>query len=88
MMKLRDSIATRLRAERTRNPASISGRRNRFTPEHNVETGSGDTKPPMWVPGAIDRGMTLTTHLHLVPRLRMVELYLHSGICLDDVVLN
>jgi hypothetical protein len=27
-------------------------------------------------------------HLHLVPRSRLVELYLHSLMCLHDVVLN
>jgi hypothetical protein len=32
--------------------------------------------------------MKLTTHLHLVPRSRMVELYLNSYICLYDIVLN
>jgi hypothetical protein len=32
--------------------------------------------------------MKLTTHLHLVPRIRMVELYLHSPIYLHGVVLN
>jgi hypothetical protein len=34
------------------------------------------------------RGVRLTTHLHLVPRSRLVELYLHSLICLHGVVLN
>jgi hypothetical protein len=34
------------------------------------------------------RGVTLTTHLHLVPRSRMVELYLYSAIFLYGVVLN
>jgi hypothetical protein len=29
-----------------------------------------------------------TTHLYLVPRSRMVELYLHSRIRLHDVVFN
>jgi hypothetical protein len=29
-----------------------------------------------------------TTHLHLVPRLRMVELYLHSPIRIHGTVLN
>jgi hypothetical protein len=33
-------------------------------------------------------GVKLTTHLHLAPRSRMVELYLHSPIHLHDVVLN
>jgi hypothetical protein len=30
----------------------------------------------------------LTTHLHVVPRLRMMELYLHSPTRLHDVKLN
>jgi hypothetical protein len=33
-------------------------------------------------------GVKLTTHLQLMPRLRMVELYLHSPICLNVIVLN
>jgi hypothetical protein len=33
-------------------------------------------------------GVKLTTHLHLVPKSRMVELYLHSPISLRGVVLN
>jgi hypothetical protein len=33
-------------------------------------------------------GVKLTTHLHLVLRLRMVELYLHSAISLHGLVLN
>jgi hypothetical protein len=32
--------------------------------------------------------MKLTTHLHPLPRSRMVELYLHSSIRLHAVVLN
>jgi hypothetical protein len=32
----------------------------------------GPTQPPIqWVPGALSRGVKLTTHLHLVPRSRM-----------------
>jgi hypothetical protein len=44
----------------------------------------GPTQSPIqWVPGALSLGvkqlgMKLTTRPHLVPRLRMVELYLHS----------
>jgi hypothetical protein len=34
------------------------------------------------------RDVNLTAHLHLVPRLRTVELYLHSLIRLHGVVLN
>jgi hypothetical protein len=33
-------------------------------------------------------GTKLTTHLHLVPKLRNMELYLHSPIGLHGVVLN
>jgi hypothetical protein len=33
-------------------------------------------------------GVKLTTHLHLMSRLRVMELYLHSPIRLHDVVLN
>jgi hypothetical protein len=32
-------------------------------------------------------GVKLTTHLHLVPRSRKVELYLHSPICFHGIVL-
>jgi hypothetical protein len=34
------------------------------------------------------RGVKLTIHLHLEPRLRMVELYLHYPMHLPGVVLN
>jgi hypothetical protein len=41
--------------------------------------------PVQWAPGAIFPGGkeagALTTHLHLVPRSRKVELYLHSPMC-------
>jgi hypothetical protein len=30
----------------------------------------------------------LTTHVHLVPRIRMVELYLHSPVYFHGVALN
>jgi hypothetical protein len=33
-------------------------------------------------------GVNLTTHLHLVPRPRKMELYLHSPICLHGILLN
>jgi hypothetical protein len=52
------------------------------------------TQPPVqWVPGAVypgikRQGVKLTTLLHLVPMLRMVELYLHSPIHFHGVVLN
>jgi hypothetical protein len=41
-----------------------------------------------WVPGFLSPGVKLTTHLHLLPRSRIVELYLHSAIRFDGVVLN
>jgi hypothetical protein len=56
---------------------SIPGRD--FSLLHRVKTGSG-TYP-------IGRTVKLTTHLHLVPRSKMVELYLHST-CLHGVVLD
>jgi hypothetical protein len=34
------------------------------------------------------RGVKLTTHLHLVTRLRMVGLYLHSTVQVHNVMLN
>jgi hypothetical protein len=40
------------------------------------------------VPGVRSLGIKLTTYLHLVPRSRKVELYLHSPICLHGIVLN
>jgi hypothetical protein len=39
-------------------------------------------------PGYSSSGVKLTTHLHLVPRSRMVELYMHSPIRLHGAVLN
>jgi hypothetical protein len=38
--------------------------------------------------GYSGRSVKLTTHLHLVPRSRMVELYLHSYVRLHGIVLN
>jgi hypothetical protein len=34
------------------------------------------------------QGVKLRTHLHLLPRSRMVELHLHSPICHHGVVFN
>jgi hypothetical protein len=39
-------------------------------------------------PGVKRQGMKLTTHLHLVPRSRKMELYLHSPICLHGIMLK
>jgi hypothetical protein len=43
-----------------------------------------------WVLGSLssDWGMKLATYLHLVPKSRIVELYLHSPICLQAIMLN
>jgi hypothetical protein len=60
---------------------------------HSVQTGSGAhpasylTDTGASVPES-DRGEMLTIHLHLVQRLRMMELYLHSPIFLPGVVIN
>jgi hypothetical protein len=54
----------------------------------------GPTQPPIqWVPGSPSPGVKrhvreLNTHLHLVPRSRMVELNLNSAIRLLRIVVN
>jgi hypothetical protein len=53
----------------------------------------GPTWPIQWIPevlspGQCGRDMKVTTHLHQLPRSRMMELYLQSPICLHGVVLN
>jgi hypothetical protein len=61
---------------------------------HSVQTDSG--ADPASYPmdtgvsplGQSGRGVKLTTHLHLVPRSRKVELYLHSPICHHGIVFN
>jgi hypothetical protein len=35
-----------------------------------------------------NRGVKMTTHLHPVLRSRIVELYLHSPICIHSIMLN
>jgi hypothetical protein len=42
----------------------------------------------IFFPGAKQLGVKLTTHFHLVPRSRMMELYLRSPIFLHGIVLN
>jgi hypothetical protein len=52
----------------------------------------GPTQPPIqWVPELFPpeqsgRGVKLASHLHILSRLRMVGLYLHSPIRLHDMV--
>jgi hypothetical protein len=62
---------------------------------HKVETSSGAkiSSYRMDIGGSFPRGKSdgavkLTTHLHLSPRSRIVELYLHFHISLHGLVLN
>jgi hypothetical protein len=49
---------------------------------------------PLWLPGALSPGvklgggLELITHLHLVSRSKMVELYLYSSTCLHGIAFN
>lgn len=49
-------------------------------------------KPPIqWVPGVVSsvvKCLGHEAHLYIVPRLKMVELYFHSPLCLPIVVLD
>jgi hypothetical protein len=50
----------------------------------------GPTQPLIqWIRGAgrDSQDMKLTTYLHLVPRSRVVELYLHSPVCVHVMML-
>jgi hypothetical protein len=54
---------------------------NDFSFLYSVRTGSGAhpaSYPVLFPRGKSGWGVMLTTHLHLVPRSRMVELYFHS----------
>jgi hypothetical protein len=59
---------------------------------HSVQTDSGahPTSYSMGTGGSFPGGkvVKLITHLHLLLRSRILELYLHSLICLNDIVLN
>jgi hypothetical protein len=55
-------------------------------PPNRVFSAYGGLSPP--VGGEVSRGASLTTHLQLVPRTRKVELYLHSPLRLNGIVLN
>jgi hypothetical protein len=86
MLRSRDSsvdIENRIWAVRPRSWGLIPGRGKRFSLFRNVQTGSAlsPISYTMDTGGRFfpeDRGEKLTTHLHLVPRSRMMELYLHS----------
>jgi hypothetical protein len=75
---------------------SIAGRDKRFF-SITFRPALGLTQPPIqWILVAVSpraklpgcEAEKLTTHIHLVPRSRMVELYLNSPICLHGIVLN
>jgi hypothetical protein len=51
-----------------------------FSPFRRVQT------HPAFSGGKVARDVKLTTHLHVVPRSRMVKVYLHSAIRLHGVV--
>jgi len=51
-----------------------------------IQTRSGAPSYPVNAGGLTGYGLKLTTHLHLVPRLKM-DLYLHSQ-CFHGVVLS
>jgi hypothetical protein len=73
-------IETRVQAESLRNHGSIPGRGKRFSFLHNVETVPA-AHPALYTNQYLDLigwSQKLTIHLHLVPRSRIVELYLHS----------
>jgi hypothetical protein len=67
---------------------SIPGRGKIFLFSTASRPALGFTEPPtQWIPGALSLGLKragreAATHLHPVSTSRMVELYLHSPICL------
>jgi len=62
---------------------------------HSVQTRPG-AQPVSYEMGTVDfntkretaGGVKLTTHHNLMPKPRMLELYLHSPTCLHGIVLN
>jgi hypothetical protein len=69
----------------------IAGRKKIFLVSAASRTALGTTKPPIqWATGALitTRVVKLITHLFLVHRSRMVELYLHALIRLPGVMLD
>jgi hypothetical protein len=73
---------------------SIAGREKNFLFSTTSRPNLGSIQPTIhWVlavifPGVRDQGVKLTTHLHLMSRARILELYLYFNICLHVVVLN
>jgi hypothetical protein len=72
---------------------SSPGRGNIFL-IHSVQTVSGahpvsyPTVPGFFARRYSGRGVKLTTHLHLLPRSRIMKLYLHAPILFHGIVLN
>jgi hypothetical protein len=65
-----------------------SWQRQDFSLLHSVQTSYlAHPTYPMGM-GTISLEVKQTIHLHLVPRSRMAELYLHSLVCLHGIVLN
>jgi hypothetical protein len=70
-------------------PGSIPGSRKNFIFSTASRPNMGPAQPPIqWVLGVKRPWLEAVTHLHLVPRSRMVELYIHSLIRLHGVLLN
>jgi len=85
------SIVTKIGAGR-RGLVYLAGSGN-FSLCHRVQTGSAArpaSYPIQWVLGDLSPEVKrpLTTHHHLKPKLKYVELYLHSLIRLHSVVLS
>jgi hypothetical protein len=81
-----------LRAGRRRNQGLIPCTVKGFSFSTSSTPALEPTQPLIqWVPGIFSRGYSgrsvkLTTHLHLVPRLRMAELYINSSVRLHCLV--
>jgi hypothetical protein len=72
---------------------SNSSRVRNFSLMHSVQTGS-EAHPVFFTGGTSDFSVVVKRpvgeagHYHLVPRLKMMELYLHYAICLHALVFN
>jgi hypothetical protein len=81
-------ISTKLRAGRSRSRGLISGRVKTFSSPQRPDQLWGSPSLLYNRYRGVKRQGREADHLHLVPRLRMVKLYLHSSIRLYDVMLN
>jgi hypothetical protein len=61
----------------------IPGRAKRFSLLHIIQTVA-----LVPIQSKVDRVVKLAPYIHLVPRSGMMELYFHSPISLDGIVLN